>query len=151
MPIILKGGNISDSFKDGIITPIYKKKGNKFNLKYWRPMTVLDVDYKLVNLILTSRLSDILPKPARIYIYDYTGHVPPTYCDDLIAITEDTGQSNSLFIWLQEFGQNFSGMTLNLEKTLLLHNDDTFPDVPLLLKKNIVNFTIKCVKYLGIF
>eukprot|EP00121_Abeoforma_whisleri_P011768 Awhi_evm1s10862 len=42
-------------------------------------------------------------------------------------------------------------MTLNLEKTLLLHNDDTFPDVPLLLKKNIVNFTIKCVKYLGIF
>eukprot|EP00121_Abeoforma_whisleri_P011569 Awhi_evm1s10674 len=42
-------------------------------------------------------------------------------------------------------------MTLNLEKTLLLHNDDTFPDVPLLLKKNIVNFTIKCVKYLDIF
>ena len=44
------------SKKNGIIQLIYKKKGTVTNLKYWRPITLLNLDYKILTKILANRL-----------------------------------------------------------------------------------------------
>ena len=44
------------SMKNGIIQLIYKKKGTPTELKFWRPITLLNLDYKILTKILASRL-----------------------------------------------------------------------------------------------
>ena len=54
---ILENGELSPTMKNGLITLIYKKKGDPSVLKFWRPITLLTVDYKILSKILTTRLS----------------------------------------------------------------------------------------------
>ena len=54
---ILENGELSPTMKNGLITLIYKKKGDPSLLKFWRPITLLTVDYKILSKILTTRLS----------------------------------------------------------------------------------------------
>ena len=44
------------SMKNGIIQLIYKKKGTPTELRFWRPITLLNLDYKILTKILASRL-----------------------------------------------------------------------------------------------
>ena len=53
---ILLTGNATESMNMGIITLIYKNKGNLDDLKNWRPITLLNLDYKILTKILTNRL-----------------------------------------------------------------------------------------------
>ena len=46
----------------GIITLIYKNKGSMEDLKNWRPITLLNIDYKILTKILTNRLKLIETK-----------------------------------------------------------------------------------------
>ena len=46
--------------KNGLITLIYKKKGDPNDIKYWRPITLLTADYKILSKILTSRLNNYI-------------------------------------------------------------------------------------------
>ena len=50
---------LSDSMKIGIITLIYKNKGLNTDLKNWRPISLLNIDYKILIKILTNRLKMI--------------------------------------------------------------------------------------------
>ena len=45
--------------KMGIITLIYKNKGNIDDLKNWRPITLFNIDYKILTKILTNRIKNI--------------------------------------------------------------------------------------------
>ena len=49
---------LSDSMKIGIITLIYKNKGLNTDLKNWRPISLLNIDYKILTKILTNRLKN---------------------------------------------------------------------------------------------
>ena len=53
---ILMKGELPESMKTGIITPIYKNKGCTENLKNWRPITLLNTDCKILTKLLTNRL-----------------------------------------------------------------------------------------------
>ena len=53
---ILLSGNATESMNIGIITLIYKSKGNLNDLKNWRPITLLNLDYRILTKILTNRL-----------------------------------------------------------------------------------------------
>ena len=53
-------GQLADTMKNGLITLIYKKKGDPNDLKYWRPITLLTADYKILSKMLTSRLNNYI-------------------------------------------------------------------------------------------
>ena len=53
--------SLSKSQKLGIVT-LFHKSGEKFYLKNWRPITLLNVDYKIFTKLLISRLKPLLHK-----------------------------------------------------------------------------------------
>ena len=53
---------LSRSMKLGMINVIYKNKGDKNDLKNYRPISLLNVDYKILARIMSNRLKLILPK-----------------------------------------------------------------------------------------
>ncbi|CAC5423427.1 unnamed protein product [Mytilus coruscus] len=55
-------GILSRSMKCGIISLVYKKKGERNFLKNYRPISLLQVDYKILARIMSNRLKSVLPK-----------------------------------------------------------------------------------------
>jgi hypothetical protein len=51
---------LSESQNRGIITLMFKS-GEREDIKNWRPITLLNVDYKIVSKILAERLKRVLP------------------------------------------------------------------------------------------
>ena len=58
---IFSSNQLADSQYKGIITLLYKN-GEREDIKNWRPITLLNVDYKIVSKILANRLKQVLPK-----------------------------------------------------------------------------------------
>lgn len=54
--VILQNGQLSESMKKGMIKIIYKKKGNKDDLRNYRPLSMLNTDYKILAKIFANRL-----------------------------------------------------------------------------------------------
>ena len=51
-----------DSLKNKSVTTIlYKNKGNRNNLAYYRPIDLINVDVKIITKVLTNRLKPVLP------------------------------------------------------------------------------------------
>ena len=46
--------------KGSITCLIFKKSGDRKDLKNWRPISLLNVDYKIISKAITSRLSGVL-------------------------------------------------------------------------------------------
>jgi hypothetical protein len=54
----------------GILSLIYKKKGDRRVLKNYRPISLLQVDYKILARIMANRFKKFYPK-----LYQKTKHV----------------------------------------------------------------------------
>ena len=54
-------GELSHIQKTGIITLLFKK-GDPQNLENWRPISLLNIDYKIATRILAQRIQKVLPK-----------------------------------------------------------------------------------------
>lgn len=65
-------GRLSTTQRRGIISLIFKK-GDKLDLKNWRPISLLNIDYKIITKILTNRIKKVLPS---IIHPDQTSSVP---------------------------------------------------------------------------
>ena len=48
--------------KQGLIVTLPKPDKARYNLKNWRPITLLTVDYKIAPAVIAERLKKILPK-----------------------------------------------------------------------------------------
>ncbi|GBG73502.1 hypothetical protein CBR_g16845 [Chara braunii] len=57
---ILEGGTLTEDMKFGVITLLYKK-GDKRNVRNWRPISRLTVSYKILAKLLARRLAPFLP------------------------------------------------------------------------------------------
>ena len=81
-----ENGDMSISQKRGIISLIPKKDKDKKYLKNWRPISLLNNDYKIVTKALALRLEKVLPT---IISPNQTGYVKGRYIGESIRIITD--------------------------------------------------------------
>lgn len=74
-------GSLSITQKHGIISLLPKKERDALWLKNWRPITLLNLDYKLISKVLATRLKNILPS---IIHTDQTGFIKNRYIGENI-------------------------------------------------------------------
>ena len=78
-------GQLSVTQKEGLITLIPKKDKDTLLLKNWRPITLLNQDYKLASKAIAKRLCGVLPK---LIHSDQTGFLKDRYIgENIIRIT----------------------------------------------------------------
>ncbi|KAM9999677.1 hypothetical protein ACTFIZ_008128 [Dictyostelium cf. discoideum] len=88
MPILIKlfnhfwNNEIPTEFKQGIIIIIFKNKGDPNHLDNYRPITLLNVDYKIYSKIINNRIIKFLEKVISPY---QTGFVPNRLLHDNIV------------------------------------------------------------------
>ena len=76
-----KTGKLNITQKQGIITLIPKAKKDPLKLKNWRPISLLNFDYKLLTKCLASRLRKVIPD---IIYSDQTGFMSNRYIGENI-------------------------------------------------------------------
>ena len=107
--------------RQGIIKVIPKKRKNRLYLEHWRPLMLLNVDYKIATKSIAHRIAKVLPK---LINDDQTGYVKGRYIgqnirliNDIIKITElENIPSMAIFV---DFKKAFDTVNWNfLFKTL---------------------------------
>ena len=93
-------GGLSTEQKRRIISLIPKKNADRLSLHNWRPITLLNVDYKILTKALALRLKRIIPDPI---FTDQTGYIAGRYIgtnlrtiEDIINYTDTTGEPGYL-------------------------------------------------------
>ena len=81
-----QNGTLSISQRQGIIFLIPKKKNTKF-LKNWRPVSLLNVDYKIATKTIALRLEKIL---TNLIHPCQSGYVKGRFIGESIGLIEDT-------------------------------------------------------------
>ena len=81
-----QNGIISISQRQGVISLIPKKKNNLEFLKNWRPVSVLNVDYKILTKVIALRLEKVL---AKIISSSQSGYVKGRYIGESIRLIKD--------------------------------------------------------------
>ena len=79
-------GELSISQKQGIISLIPKKNKDPLSLKNWRPISLLNVDYKLATKCIAKRLEKVLPL---LISPDQTGYVKGRFIGENIRLISD--------------------------------------------------------------
>ena len=79
-------GSLSISQERGTITLIPKGNENLTELKNWRPISLLNIDDKILSKVLARRMEKVLPKLVH---YDQTGFVNGRYIGQNIRFLSD--------------------------------------------------------------
>ncbi|CAJ0966526.1 unnamed protein product [Ranitomeya imitator] len=80
-------GRMPPSLREGMVMILYKRKGERCDLKNWRPITLLNVDYKILAKTMATRLKTVI---GRIIHPDQTCGVPGRRIADSLALVRDT-------------------------------------------------------------
>ena len=125
-----KIGKLSIDQRRGILTLIPKKDKDLRYLKNWRPLSLLNTDYKILTKILSTRLQDVIND---LVSYDQNGYIKGRYIgenirtiSDIIEYTKETKTTG--IIALLDFEKAFDTVQWKfLEKSLKTFNfGDTF-------------------------
>ena len=118
-------GSLSISQRRGIISLIPKNNKDKTILENLRPISLLNVDYKILTKVLANRLEKVLPK---IINPDQTGYVKGRYIGENIRLIQDLmsylekENSPGIAVFV-DFRKAFDTIEWNyLEKALALFN-----------------------------
>ena len=79
-------GKLSTSQKQAIITLIEKKGKDRTQIKNWRPISLLNVDYKIVSKVIAKRIQSVLPKLIHI---NQSGFIQNRFIGDTIRTILD--------------------------------------------------------------
>lgn len=77
---------LSTSQRQAVITLIEKKNTDRTDLKNWRPISLLNVDYKIMSKVIAFRLKKVLPS---IISPCQTGYVKDRYIGEAVRLIED--------------------------------------------------------------
>ena len=97
-------GEFSISQRRGIITLIPKEDGSLLDLSNWRPITLLNVDFKIASKAIAKRIEPTLPN---LIHSDQTGFVKGRYIGENIRLINDIMEYTSL--------QNLPGILTSLD------------------------------------
>ena len=100
----LRNGKLSVEQRRGILTLIPKKDKDRLYLKNWRPLTLLNTDYKILAKALANRLTKYLPF---IIEDDQTGYISGRFMGCNIRLIED--------IIFQSSRMNIAGILLTID------------------------------------
>ena len=87
-------GELSIEQRRGIITLIPKKQKNRLFLKNWRPITLLNTDYKILAKVLAKRFELVI---SIIINEDQTGYIKNRYIGQNIRTVEDVISFTDIF------------------------------------------------------
>ena len=79
-------GKLSVTQRQGVITCLPKGNKSKHYLKNWRPISLLNIEYKIASSCIAERIKQVLPK---IINNDQTGFVKGRYIGDNIRLAYD--------------------------------------------------------------
>ena len=79
-------GELSISQRRGVITLIPKEDSDLLNIQNWRPITLLNIDYKIASKALAKRIESVLPKLVHS---DQTGFMKGRYIGENIRLIND--------------------------------------------------------------
>ena len=118
-------GSLSISQRRGIISLIPPKNKDKTILENLRPISLLNVDYKILTKVLATRLEKVLPK---IINPDQTGYVKGRYIGENIRLIQDLmfyleKENSPGIVVFVDFRKAFDTIEWNyMEKALALFN-----------------------------
>ena len=79
-------GELSASQRQAVITLIEKKEKDKRLIKNWRPISLLNVDAKVISKCLANRVKKVIPS---LISSDQTAYVPGRYIGESVRLTSD--------------------------------------------------------------
>ncbi len=91
----IKTGELSIEQKQDVITLLPKKNKDRLFLKHWRPISLLNTDYKILVKLLANRMKEVLPS---IISEDQSGYLKGRYIGQNIRLLQDI----SFFIELKQ-------------------------------------------------
>ena len=97
-------GELSISQRRGVITLVPKEDSCLSDLSNWRPITLLNLDYKITSKVIANRIERFLP---RLIHPDQTGFVKGRYIGQNIRLINDIMEQTKL--------QNIPGILLLLD------------------------------------
>lgn len=109
----LEEGTIPCKFKSGITTTIFKK-GDPLEIGNRRPITLLNIDYKILSKVLSYRLKKILPQIVHPH---QTGFVPGRFIIDNVLVVATLldhlkyGYNEDATIMLHDIGKAFDSVS----------------------------------------
>ena len=86
-------GELSTSQRQAVITLIEKKGKDKRYIKNWRPISLLNVDAKILSKILASRVKKVI---SSLITSDQTAYVPGRVIGESIRLTSDLSEYSNI-------------------------------------------------------
>ena len=99
-----KNGEMSISQRRGVITLIPKEYSNLLNLANWRPITLLNLDYKIASKAIAKRIEKVL---TSLINSDQTGFIKGRYIGQNVRLLNDILEQTEI--------QNIPGILLQLD------------------------------------
>ena len=113
-------GNLCETMKTSVTRLIYKKRGDIKDLKNWRPISLLNVDYKICSKAITIRLSKVLDS---IIHPDQTCSVPGR------SISNNTSMLRDVLDFIEQTNETGILVSLDQEKAFDRVNRDFLMDL----------------------
>ena len=107
-------GHLTDSQSKSVFSLIYKK-GERENIKNYRPISITNIDYKIIAFVLANRLHKVMHK---IVNKDQTGYIKKRYIGQNIRLVQDvvhyakTYKQNGIVLFL-DFEKAFDSIEWN--------------------------------------
>ena len=121
----LEKGELSTTQKEGIVTCIPKGNKSKKYIKNWRPISLLNISYKIASGCIARRIKKVLPS---IIDLDQSGFMSGRFTGDNIRLIYDTLNFSSVhkkrgLLLLIDFEKAFDSVAWSfIKKSLLFYN-----------------------------